>query len=139
VVYAAALGHLWGANPERGVYKTSDGGKTWNQVLKISNDAGVSDIAMDPESPDTLYAAAYTRRRTPLALTAAARRVQFTRPPMAERTEKTRQRFAYENGAKRDALDSMSIAKIPTSCTHWCSMRKAAFTAAKTKAKRGRR
>jgi photosystem II stability/assembly factor-like uncharacterized protein len=65
VVYAAALGHLWGANPERGVYKTSDGGKTWNQVLKISNDAGVSDIAMDPESPDTLYAAAYTRRRTP--------------------------------------------------------------------------
>src|SRR5216683_3924874 len=65
VVYAAALGHLWGANPERGVYKTSDGGKTWNQVLKISNDTGVSDIAMDQESPDTLYSAAYTRRRTP--------------------------------------------------------------------------
>ena len=65
VVYAAALGHLWGPNPERGVYKTTDGGKTWNQVLKISNDTGVSDIAMDPESPDTLYAAAYQRRRTP--------------------------------------------------------------------------
>jgi photosystem II stability/assembly factor-like uncharacterized protein len=65
VVYAAALGHLWGPNPERGVYKTTDGGKTWNQVLRISNDTGVSDIAMDPESPDTLYAAAYQRRRTP--------------------------------------------------------------------------
>ena len=65
VVYAAALGHLWGPNPERGVYKTVDGGKTWNQVLKINNDTGVSDIAMDPESPDTLYAAAYQRRRTP--------------------------------------------------------------------------
>jgi photosystem II stability/assembly factor-like uncharacterized protein len=65
VVYAAALGHLWGANPERGVYKTTDGGKTWNQVLKINADTGVSDIAMDPESPDTLYAAAYERRRTP--------------------------------------------------------------------------
>ena len=65
VVYAAALGHLWGPNPERGVYKTSDGGKTWSQVLKISSDTGVSDIAMDPESPDTLYAASYTRRRTP--------------------------------------------------------------------------
>src|ERR1700751_5379908 len=65
VVYAATLGHLWGPNPERGVYKTSDGGKTWSQVLKISNDTGVSDIAMDSESPDTLYAAAYTRRRTP--------------------------------------------------------------------------
>ena len=65
VVYVAALGHLWGANPERGVYKTADGGKTWNQVLKISGDTGVSDIAMDPESPDILYAAAYQRRRTP--------------------------------------------------------------------------
>jgi photosystem II stability/assembly factor-like uncharacterized protein len=65
VVYAAALGHLWGPNPERGVYKTTDGGKTWNQVLKINDDTGVSDIAMDPESPDTLYAAAYERRRTP--------------------------------------------------------------------------
>jgi photosystem II stability/assembly factor-like uncharacterized protein len=65
VVYVAALGHLWGANPDRGVYKTTDGGKTWNQVLKVSNDTGVSDIAMDPESPDTLYAAAYRRRRTP--------------------------------------------------------------------------
>jgi photosystem II stability/assembly factor-like uncharacterized protein len=65
IVYAAALGHLWGPNPERGVYKTTDGGKTWNQVLKINDDTGVSDIAMDPESPDTLYAAAYERRRTP--------------------------------------------------------------------------
>jgi hypothetical protein len=65
VVYVAALGRLWGANPERGVYKTADGGKTWSQVLKINNDTGVSDIAMDPESPDTLYAAAYERRRTP--------------------------------------------------------------------------
>ena len=65
VVYVAALGHLWGANPERGVFKTSDGGKTWAQVLKINDDTGVSDIAMDPQSPDILYAAAYERRRTP--------------------------------------------------------------------------
>jgi photosystem II stability/assembly factor-like uncharacterized protein len=65
VVYVAAQGHLWGPNPERGVYKTTDGGKTWSQVLKINDDTGVSDIAMDPESPDILYAAAYERRRTP--------------------------------------------------------------------------
>jgi photosystem II stability/assembly factor-like uncharacterized protein len=65
VVYVAALGHLWGPNAERGVYKTTDGGKTWAQVLKINDDTGVSDIAMDPESPDVLYAAAYERRRTP--------------------------------------------------------------------------
>ena len=65
VVYVAAMGHLWGPNPERGVYKTSDGGKSWSLVLRINDDTGVSDIAMDPESPDTLYAAAYQRRRTP--------------------------------------------------------------------------
>jgi photosystem II stability/assembly factor-like uncharacterized protein len=65
VVYVAAQGHLWGANAERGVYKTADGGKTWTQALKINEDTGVGDIAMDPESPDTLYAAAYERRRTP--------------------------------------------------------------------------
>ncbi len=64
VVYVAALGHLWGPNTERGVYKSVDGGKNWAQVLKINDDTGVSDIAMDPQSPDTLYAAAYERRRT---------------------------------------------------------------------------
>ena len=65
VVYVAALGHLWGPNPERGVYKTTDAGKSWAQVLKINEDTGVSDIAIDPQSPDILYAAAYERRRTP--------------------------------------------------------------------------
>ncbi len=65
VVYVAALGSLWGPNPERGVYKTADGGKTWNRVLTINDDTGVVDIAMDPQSPDTLYAAAYQRRRAP--------------------------------------------------------------------------
>lgn len=64
IVYVAALGHLWGPNPERGVYKTRDGGMNWSLVLKIDDDTGVSDIAMDPDSPDTLYAAAYQRRRT---------------------------------------------------------------------------
>ncbi len=65
LVYVAALGHLWGPNKERGVYKTTDGGKTWAQSLFINEDTGVVDMAMDPESPDTLYAAAYERRRTP--------------------------------------------------------------------------
>jgi photosystem II stability/assembly factor-like uncharacterized protein len=64
VVYVAALGHLWGPNKERGVFKTSDGGATWAQSLYINDDTGVSDIAIDPQSPNTLYAAAYERRRT---------------------------------------------------------------------------
>jgi photosystem II stability/assembly factor-like uncharacterized protein len=65
IVYAAVLGHLWGPNKERGVFKTTDGGKTWNNVLFINEDTGVIDLAMDPLSPMTLYAAAYQRRRTP--------------------------------------------------------------------------
>ena len=64
VVYVAALGHLWGANKERGVFKTTDGGKSWTQSLFINEDTGVVDLAMDPQSPETLYAAAYERRRT---------------------------------------------------------------------------
>jgi photosystem II stability/assembly factor-like uncharacterized protein len=63
VVYVAAQGPLWSAGKERGLYKTIDGGKTWNQVLKISENTGVSDIAIDSQNPDTIYAAAYQRRR----------------------------------------------------------------------------
>jgi photosystem II stability/assembly factor-like uncharacterized protein len=65
IVYVAALGHLWGPNKERGVFKTTDGGKTWSNVLFVNEDTGVIDLAMDPQSPMTLYAAAYQRRRTP--------------------------------------------------------------------------
>lgn len=65
IVYAAALGHLWGSNPERGLFKTTDGGRTWNRVLFISEDAGVADIVMDPRDRNTLYAAAYARRAEP--------------------------------------------------------------------------
>ena len=64
VVYVAAQGHLWGPNEERGVFKTTDGGKTWSKVLFIDADTGVTDLAMDPMNPDTIYAAAYQRRRT---------------------------------------------------------------------------
>jgi photosystem II stability/assembly factor-like uncharacterized protein len=63
-VYVAALGGLWNANPERGVFKTTDGGKTWNKVLFVNNDTGVVDLAIDPQSTNILYAGAYERRRT---------------------------------------------------------------------------
>ena len=65
VVYAAVLGHLWGPSKERGLFKTTDGGKTWTNTKAIDEDTGFVDVAMDPESPQTLYAASYQRRRTP--------------------------------------------------------------------------
>ncbi|MBK8304825.1 MAG: hypothetical protein WBC19_06120 [Pyrinomonadaceae bacterium] len=64
IVYVAATGNLWAANPERGVYRTMDGGKTWALVLKVNEDSGATDIAIDTESPTILYAAMYQRRRT---------------------------------------------------------------------------
>ena len=63
VAWVAALGHLYSPNPERGVYKTTDGGKTWNKTLFISEDAGVVDLIMDPTNPDILYAAGWERER----------------------------------------------------------------------------
>jgi len=64
VVYVAAAGDLWAANPERGVYRTVDGGESWELVLHIDEDTGAIDLAMDPSDPRTLFAAMYQRRRT---------------------------------------------------------------------------
>ncbi|KPK08560.1 MAG: glycosyl hydrolase [Gemmatimonas sp. SG8_28] len=63
VVYVAAQGPLWAAGGDRGLYKTTDGGRTWDRVLAISEHTGVTDVLFDPRNPDVLYAAAYQRRR----------------------------------------------------------------------------
>jgi photosystem II stability/assembly factor-like uncharacterized protein len=62
-VYVASPGHLFGPNPDRGVYKTTDGGKTWNKIKFIDNDTGFTDIVLDPANPSIVYAASYQRRR----------------------------------------------------------------------------
>jgi photosystem II stability/assembly factor-like uncharacterized protein len=63
IVYVAALGHLWGPNKERGLYRTVDGGKTWVNTKVTDENTGFVDVAIDPENPHILYAAAYQRRR----------------------------------------------------------------------------
>ena len=63
VVYVTAIGPLWAAGGDRGLYKTTDGGQTWKAVLTISPDTGVTDMVMDPKKPDVIYAAALQRRR----------------------------------------------------------------------------
>ena len=63
IAYVAALGHCWGPNKERGLFKTTDGGKTWICVKFIDENTGFVDVRMNPAKPDTLYAAAWAVRR----------------------------------------------------------------------------
>ena len=68
IIYVAALGAAWRANPERGLYKTTDGGRNWTLSKFISPNAGFVDVAMDPRNPNVLYAAAWERVRGPYFL-----------------------------------------------------------------------
>lgn len=71
-VFVAAMGDLWSPSPERGLYKTSDGGKTWRQLLggsgKNQEKVGCGDVVMDPANPNVIIAALYARKRTPWSL-----------------------------------------------------------------------
>jgi photosystem II stability/assembly factor-like uncharacterized protein len=65
IVYVASPGHLWGPNTERGLFKTTDGGRTWAAILTRDENTGVVDVAIDPSDSRILYAALYQHRRTP--------------------------------------------------------------------------
>ena len=64
-VYAAAIGSPWGEHPERGVYKTTDGGETWNKILYTNTKTGAADLVMDPSNPNKLIAAMWEHKRDP--------------------------------------------------------------------------
>ena len=65
VVYVGAIGSPWGPHPERGVYKTSDGGRSWKQILYVNELSGVGDMVMDPHNPDKLFVAMWEHQRWP--------------------------------------------------------------------------
>ena len=69
IVYVAALGHPYGPNPERGIFRTMDGGKTWEKVLYKDENTGGIDVAFDPHNANILYASLWQARRTPWGLT----------------------------------------------------------------------
>src|SRR5947209_20220658 len=69
LVYVAALGHAWGPNAERGLYRSRDGGQTWEQILFRSEQAGAIDLSTDPNNPRILYAAFWEAQRRPYSLT----------------------------------------------------------------------
>jgi photosystem II stability/assembly factor-like uncharacterized protein len=65
IAFVAVQGQIWGANEERGVFRTTDGGKSWEHVLKVSADTGATDLSMDPTNPRILYAAMWNHGRKP--------------------------------------------------------------------------
>ncbi len=73
VVYVGAIGSPWGEHPERGVYKTTDGGETWEKVLFINNKTGVADLVMDPTNPNKLIAAMWEHKREPWFFTSGGK------------------------------------------------------------------
>ncbi len=64
-VYVGAIGSPWGTHPERGVFKTTDGGETWEKILFVNNNTGVADLVMDPTNPNKLIAAMWEHKRDP--------------------------------------------------------------------------
>ena len=68
IVWAAVMGHLFGPNENRGVYKSTDGGATWKKVLYVNPQTGASDLIIDPSNPDVLYAGTWQLIRTPYSL-----------------------------------------------------------------------
>jgi len=68
-VYVGAIGSPWGEHPERGVYKTTDGGKTWNKILFVNNKTGCADLVVDPSNPNKIFAAMWEHRRKPWTFT----------------------------------------------------------------------
>lgn len=83
VVFVAALGHPFGPNDERGVFRSIDGGASWKRVLFRGNRAGAIDLAMDSHNPRVLFATLWDVYRSPWTLSAAARPAACSNPPMA--------------------------------------------------------
>ena len=109
VVYVAAHGPLWRSGGDRGLYKSTDGGKTWAASLTVSENTGVTDAVMDPRNPDLLYAASYQRRRHEWGLVHGGPEAAFYRSTDAGKTWQK-----VESGLPKEDKGRIAIAVPPT-------------------------
>ncbi len=79
IVYVAALGNLWNDSPDRGLYRTADGGKTWEKILYVDEKTGCSDVAIDWQNPDLIYAGMWEFQRTPWSFSSGGKSSGFFR------------------------------------------------------------
>ncbi len=77
LVYAAVLGHLFGPNKERGVFRSSNGGENWEKILFVNNEVGAVDLVMDPGNPRVLFASFWRIKRTPYSLESGGAGIRF--------------------------------------------------------------
>ena len=108
-LYVAAQGPLWGPGGDRGLYKTTDGGKTWNKVLNISENTGVTDVVMDPRNPDILIAASYQRRRHVWTLINGG-----PESALYKSTDGGKQWTKLKNGLPKEDMGRIGLAMAPT-------------------------
>ena len=110
VVYAAAIGSPWGEHPERGVYKTEDGGKTWKHILKANNKTGAADLVMDPTNPNKLIAAMWEHKRDPWFFKSGG---EGSGLHMTHDGGKTWKKLSDEDGLPKGNLGRIGIAIAP--------------------------
>ncbi len=106
-LYVAALGHIYGRNPERGVYKSTNGGTTWTLVLHESVQAGAVDLSMDPQNPDTLLASTWDAWRTPFTMNSGGPGSKLYRTQDGGKT--------WSDLSRRPGLPSGTLGKIGVS------------------------
>ena len=112
VVYVAALGHAWGPSEARGVYRTTDGGASWERVLYTSDRAGSTALAMDPHHPEVLYANLWQAQRSPHALHSGGEHSGLWRSTDAGATW-TWTELTHHTGFPRGLLGKIGVAASP--------------------------
>ncbi len=110
VVYVGAIGSPWGEHPERGVFKTIDGGKTWNKILFTNNKTGVADLVMDPTNPNKLIAAMWEHKRDPWFFNSGG---EGSGLHMTHDGGKTWKKITDEDGLPKGNLGRIGVAIAP--------------------------
>ncbi len=106
-VYVGAIGSPWGEHPERGVYKTTDGGETWEKILFVNNKTGAADLVMDPTNPNKLIAAMWEHKREPWFFTSGGKGSGLY---ITHDKGKTWKKITHEDGLPKGDLGRMGIA-----------------------------
>jgi len=109
-VYVGAIGSPWGEHPERGVYKTTDGGETWEKILFVNNKTGVADLVMDPTNPNKLIAALWEHKRDPWFFKSGG---EGSGMYMTHDGGKNWKKLTDEDGLPKGELGRMGIAIAP--------------------------